>query len=272
MPGHSHERNRKAGSFGVNQQSYAPIEIPHERFDPLTILGGESPSSLEPFGSLKDILVPGAALPEILRDDAAATISDRRAERIDAKFGLNLLRKILQAFGGTGAKASAAYERATTFECLYSDAMQDSVYLIPLLKALDEKSVEAATLASIAGAPYLYIVTDTLKSSKFGLAAYDASGAGIDLSADAIQNVLGASVGVHAAGGANHVVTYSGEKHLRFAFRAKRLTFDAATKKITLSFSGGRLASKFVHALSAEMPPEAFDLPVAAEYVSIAER
>ncbi len=256
----------------LNRQSYAPIEIPHERFDPLTILGGPSPTALEPFGSLQDILVPGGALPEILRDDAASTFSDRRAERIDAKFGLNLLGKVLQAFGGSGAQASAAYRHAAAFEYLYSDVLHDCVYLIPLLKALSEKSVESETLESIAGAQYIFIVTDTLKSNKFGIVAYDAGGAGIDLSADAIENVLGASAGVHASGGENHVVTYSGDKHLRFAFRAKRLTFDAAAKKVTLSFADGPIASKSFRAGSAVSPPEAFDLPAAGEYIGIAER
>jgi hypothetical protein len=256
----------------LNLQHYSPIEVPREAFDPLTILGGTDPTALEPIGNLSDILTAGSAIPDIQRDDPAPNFSNRRQSAGEAKVGLNLLSKVL-AFFGAGANASAEYGGATAFEFLFLGVMHDFVPLLRLAAAFDPQRVNASTLGSIAGVPLLYVVTDTLKSSTFGVLAYDGKHAAIQLDADAIRSVLDAHAGVQVSTDASHVVTYSGPKQLRFAFRAKQLTYDAATGRVTLSLDEHLLASRFAGGGPGAAPPaDAYDVPAPGQKIRIVDR
>lgn len=257
----------------LNKQGYSPIGIPRERFDPLTILGGTSPTTLEPIGSLAELLTPGTALPEIQRDDGAPSFANRRGSAADAKAGFNLLSNVLRLFGGSGAKASAQYQRAASFEFYYLDVMHDFVPFLQILGAFVPERLNRTTLQSLASVTYLYIVTDTLKSDKLGVAAYDGSGAAVNVDADAIAKTVGASAGFTVAGGANDSVTYGGTRQLRFAFRAKRINYHQPQGTIGLVFGDEtQLASRFTGTgPAAPAPPDAFDLPAPGRFVDIVD-
>jgi hypothetical protein len=255
----------------LNAQGYAPIALPRERFDPLTVLGGASPTTLEPYGTLADLLLPGASVPQIDSNDSAPSFADRRGSAVDASAGVNLLGSLLKVFGGSAAAATAKYQQANSFQFLFLDVKHDSVPFLRLLACLRTQPVQSATVQSVAAIPYLYVVTDTLKSSRFGVIAYDTKGAALKLDADAIKGVLGADASVTVAAGANNVMTYSGQSELRFAFRAKRLRFDSSQAGgIALVVDDAtQLASRFTE--GDEAPPDAFDLPAYGVAVDIAQ-
>jgi hypothetical protein len=255
----------------LNERGYAPIGIPRELFDPLTLLGGLSPTTLEPYGTLADFLVPGAALPEIDRDDSAPSFANRRGSAVDANAGVSLLGSLLKLFGGNAASATAKYQQAKSYQFLFLDVKHDSVPFIRLLASLRPERVRTDTVQSVAAVPFLYVVTDTLKSSRFGVIAYDEKGAALKLDADAIKGVLGAEADVAVSAGANDVMTYSGQREPRFAFRAKRIKIGPGPAgKVTLVVDDTtQLASRFTKA--DEPPPDAFDLPARGVAVTIAD-
>ncbi|MBD5656183.1 MAG: hypothetical protein IAI50_13550, partial [Candidatus Eremiobacteraeota bacterium] len=205
-------------------------------------------------------------------DDPAPSFANRRGSAVDANAGFNLLGSLLKMFGGSAASATAKYAQASSYQFMYLNVKHDSVSLLKLLASLQPTLVETATVQSVAKVPYLYIVTETLKSNRFGVIAYDSKGAALKLDADAIQGVFGADASVAVTAGANDVMTYSGQSDLRFAFRAKRLTLATAPAgpiKFIIDDTT-QLASRFT-AGDAAMPPDAFDLPATGVPIDIAE-
>lgn len=252
----------------LNLQHYNPIEVPHEQFDPLTVLGGSSPTELQPLGTLEDLLVPGTALPTIARDDPAPAFSNRRGKTVDANAGLNLLGRLLSAFGGTSATASAEYKDADSFEYLYLGVRHDFVLPLRVLPVFQTSNLQTSALDAIAAMRYAYLVTDTLKSNEFGIVAYDGKGGSIQLDADAIQNAVGAHAGIKVDGESGSLVTYTGDAYLRFAFRALRLTYDSATRHVALQIDSTFLVSRAVGEAPA-LPADAYELIAAGQAIDV---
>ncbi len=224
----------------LNEKRYSQFALPQASFDPLIVLGGSSKTELTYVADLKDLLVPGAPLPEIRRDDEAPDFGDRLSQKVNRDFGLNLLGSILKAFGGSAAGIKGAYERADTLAYYYANVRHDFVLPFTLKNAITEETVKPGAVADLkSGYPYLYIVTDTLKSNTFAVVAYDERSAKFDLNADAIRGVVGANVSISAASGADSALSYSGGTPLRFGFRALQLTLrekDLLTLVIEHSF------------------------------------
>jgi hypothetical protein len=122
-----------------------------------------------------------------------------------------------------------------------------------LANVLDSKSLNPATVASLQS-PLVYIVTDTLKSSRFGVVAYDGARESIQLDAAAIRDIAAAGVSVSGSG-ADGLIRYSGRRRLRFAFRALRLVIGANNIP-RLLLDDTYLVTRAV--APATLPPEAF--------------
>jgi hypothetical protein len=212
----------------LSEQRYSQFSLPQTAFEPLILLGGSSKTELGYVADLKDLLQPGAPLPEIRRDVEAPDFSDRLSKKVNRALGVNLLGSVLKAFGGNAAGIAAAYDRADTFAYFYSNVLHDFVLPYHLGKALTEKTLVPGEIDRLkSGYPLLYVVTDTLKSNKFGVVAYDEKNGKFELKADAIASVVGADVSISGSSGADSALSYSGEKYLRFGFRAMQLAADA---------------------------------------------
>ena len=204
----------------LNLQGYNPIEIPREQFEPLRVLGGKSPTDQSYLGTLSSILTPGAPLPEVSRDDQAAEFGNRLSNAVDAKVGLSFLKSILKAFGASSADASAAYSGAKWMQYLFLNVQHDYIAPLDLMSTMTLKNINTAAVSNLQRNPYVYIVSDTLKSNLFAVVALDENNAKLELNADAIKGLVGLNAGVGVSKGNNSNVSYSGPKSLRFAFRA----------------------------------------------------
>jgi hypothetical protein len=222
-------------------------------------------------GDLSDLVVPGPPLPEIERDDPAGDVVGRRTNRFEASVGLNLLEKLLSAFGGNEAKISAGYNHAASIQIIFLNVMHDFVAPLRVGNYLRNTRIQPESLETLSQYEHLYLVTDTLKSNQFGVVAYDQKEDAIEINADAIQNILGAQASVKVASQADHVIRYSGSKRLRFGFRALDVLYDEQHSTVRLNVHEDLLVARAKVDKQQEpaLPPEAFELFTPDELLEI---
>jgi hypothetical protein len=252
----------------LNLQGYNPIAVPREQFDPLFLIGGTSRTNLKFLGRLPTLLKPGTPLPEVFRDDEAPAFGNRLSDSVDAKAGLHFLGAILAAFGAGSLGVSGEYSKAATLEYLFLNVKHDYVAPLEVAAALTLAALNPAVVANVQGFPFLYLVSDTLKSNLFAVVAFDDKNAKIELNADAIKQIVGGDVSVGVANGQHNVVSYSGTKELRFAFRAIPLKLYA-DKEPELQIDDAFLVARAVPAKT--LPPEAYEVLAPGTAVDITE-
>jgi len=244
----------------LNAIGYNPISLPREGFDPLMILAGPN-DQLRYLGGLADLVGAGEALPEPRRDDRAGNVSDRRSGKVEAGVGFDLVGKLLAAFGGTGAKASAGYDGSGSIEIVFQDVLHD--YVAPLqVGAFLARSapLEGSIAAMLQPYTNVYLVTDTLKSNAFGVAAYTKDGLAVNAKADAIANQVGANAKLQVTNEADNVISYQGDRWLRFAFRALPLVFQGG-QRLRLGLDQNLLVAKAAPSTpSGQLPIDAYEL------------
>jgi hypothetical protein len=251
----------------LNLQGYNPIAVPREQFDPLFLIGGNSRTNLKFLGRLSTLMKPGT-LPEVFRDDEAPAFGNRLSDAVDAKAGLHFLGAILAAFGAGSLGASGQYAKATTLEYLFLNVKHDYVAPLEVAAALTLEALNPAVVANVRSFPYLYLVSDTLKSNLFAVVAYDDKNAKIELNADAIRDIVGGNVSVGVTSGQHSVVSYSGDKELRFAFRGIPLKLYT-DKEPVLQIDDAFLVARAVAPRT--LPPEAYEILAPGAAVDISE-
>jgi hypothetical protein len=252
----------------LNLQGYSPIAIPREQFDPLRIIGGPSQTELSYLGTLSTVLKSGTPLPEISRDDDAAAFGNRLSNVLDAKVGLQFLGSVLKAFGVASANASAAYSGAKWLQYLFLNVQHDYIAPLDLMSTVTLATLNAAVVAKLQTIPYVYIVSDTLKSNLFAVVAYDEQNAKLELNADAIKGLVGVNAGVGVSNGKNSSVSYNGPKPLRFAFRAISAKFYA-DKDPEINIDTEFLVARAVARKT--LPPEAYEVLAPGQAINLVD-
>ncbi len=205
----------------LNELAWNVVRLPRENINPLLVLS-KSKGYLETLGELSDFVIEDQPKPpEIVRDQAVAEISIRETNKFELGTGLQLLKRFLSLVGASGLELEASFKNAKSIQFVYQNVLTDFVHPAKIAKYLLSVTPDVNILLEhIDEEGEAYIITDTLKSNAFGIVAYDEKGAKIDLDISALKQLLSATPHIEVSKDGNKVVSFKGNKFLRFAFKA----------------------------------------------------
>jgi len=206
----------------LNELGWNAVRLPRENINPLLILS-KSNGYLETLGELSDFVIEDQSKPpEIVRDQAVAEISGLETDKFELGTGLKFLEKFLSLVGASGLGLEASFKNAKSIQFVYQNVLTDFVHPAKIGKYLSSVSpdVSSPLMEHIDEEGEAYIITDTLKSNTFGIVAYDEKGAKIDLDISVLKQLLSANPHIEVSKDGKKVVSFKGDKFLRFAFKA----------------------------------------------------
>jgi hypothetical protein len=211
----------------LREKGYNPVRLPRADIKPLQLLA-KSGKDLSRLGPINSVLESSTALPSVHADVTAANIEVRNSGFLRTGLGLSILGAFLKALGADGLELDAEFKNAHRLVLHFDDILEDRIDVSDLDSYLTDadmnpKSRYAADLLVSDG---VYVITSVLKSKSFAVEAISKSGGGVDIKADAIQQVVGAKVGVHGGKENKSSVTFEGSTYLGFGFQAVRLLYD----------------------------------------------
>lgn len=227
---------RESSTDFLRELGYTPIQLPRERINPLDLIGKLSGGGrAKQLGSLTKLVVGDAPAPEIARDEAVGRVSGKKTDKLDVGIGLNLLAKFFSALGVVSASVGAAFARARQLEFHYEDVRSDSVEIVDLRGYLGKRPSLDPNNPVVddyfIGDGQVVVITRTLKSTGFGVAASDAKGNKVDIDLDVLSHDL-AKAGVNASKGSEMKVSFKGNTPLVFAFQGLLLRIDTGGLKV----------------------------------------
>lgn len=209
-------------SFGYN-----PIRLPRANIRPLQLLARDG-KELTWIGDVTDLFVGPAELPKLEIDNPAAAIAGKRTGELSLGVALNLLGNVIGALGGTKLGLDVAYKSARKAVFEFPDVLEDRVSVAKLDQYLAQSDVNPNSVAigKMLDADDIYITTSCIKSRKFTVDAESERGTTVALDVPVIQQTVGGTVKVSAAGASQGKLTYEGPVPLVFGFQAVRLYYD----------------------------------------------
>jgi len=206
----------------LNRLGWSVVRLPRENINPLLVLS-KSNGYLETLGELSDFVIEDQPKPpEIIRDQAVADISVLETDKFELGTGLKFLEKFISLVGASGLGLEASFKNAKSIRFVYQNVLTDFVHPAKIAKYLLSVTPDVSSLLieHIDEEGEAYIITDTLKSNTFGIVAYDEKGAKIDLDISALKQFLSATPHIEVSKDGKAVVSFKGDKFLRFAFKA----------------------------------------------------
>jgi|GEM_PF-2722115 len=206
----------------LNELGWNVVRLPKENINPLLILS-KSNGYLETLGEISDFVIEDQPKPpEIVRDQLVAEISGLETDKFELGIGLKFLEKFLSLLGVAGLGLEASFKNAESIQFVYQNVLTDFVYPVKIGKYLLSVSPDVSSpfMEHIIEEGEAYIITDTLKSNTFGIVAYDEKGVKIDLDISALKQLLSATPHIEVSKDEKKVVSFRGDKFLRFAFKA----------------------------------------------------
>ena len=206
----------------LNDKGYTAVKYPVEDIVPLKVVVGDG-TGFDLLGPVKNFLVPGTAcLPEVSHDQDAPEIHAVSIEKMDSRFGISLLRGILNRLAAIGAKVTGHYEKAQKVSIDIRNIKRNMVEPSELDNELSHIKLRTDSLLK----QYLnqgykaFIITEILKSNCYGVTAFDENNGGIDVGADAIINEATIKGKLDISKGQDKEIFYKGDKFLTIAFKA----------------------------------------------------
>lgn len=210
-------------SFGYNI-----VRLPKADIQPLLLLS-KGDDSLERLGAITKLLTPndGVPAPTIAADTIASNINGSRTGDLKIGVGLSILGAIIGAMGGS-LGVEAAYQQAKSAAFEFESVLEDKVDIIELDQYLGEAVVNPASVfvRQLLESDKLYVVTATIKSSKFAFDAKKSDGTDLEVDVPVIQQIVGGNVKVSGQSEVASNLTYEGKVPLVFGFQAVRLYFE----------------------------------------------
>ncbi len=206
----------------LNEWGFNVVRLPRENIDPLLILC-KSNGSLEILGEISDFVIEDQPKPpEIVRDKAVSEIAGIRTDKFELGVGLKFLEKFLSLIGAAGIGLEASFKKADSIQFVYQNVLTDYVLPTKIGKYLSSvtPNVNSSLMDSIDEEGEAYVITDTLKSNTFGVVAYDKNGVELALDISALKELLSATPKVEISIDDKNVLSFKGDKFLRFAFKA----------------------------------------------------
>ena len=210
-------------SFGYNI-----VRLPKADIQPLLLLSKDG-ENLDRLGPVTKLLTPGdtSSAPSITRDVNAANLNGQRTGSMKIGLGLSILGNIIGAMGGN-LGVEAKYEKAKSAVFEFQNVLQDQIDILELDQYLGDADINPASVFvnKLLDADKLFVVTATIKSSKFGFEAMTSTNSGLKLDVPVIQQIVGGNVSVGAESATTSKLTYEGKVPLVFGFQAVQLFFE----------------------------------------------
>ncbi len=212
----------------LNKFGYNVVKLPRVGIEPMDVVGKDETTQW--LGPLRKAWQSAAPEPQLSGPNPATHIEGQQTDKLDLQFGIHILANALSAFGASMPSLDFAYQRARSIAFSFSNVTSTSVapfdagnYLAKGTLKTDNPVVEHYFRSPEAEA---YLLVDVLKSDTITVTATDEHGFGVDLDIPAIQNVLGAKVGVKPSATSKGTVSYTGPQEVSFAFVANAIEFD----------------------------------------------
>lgn len=226
---------------------YSIVRFPRRDFQPLQILVQQG-KDLVDLGQLSTVLVadPSASIPSIKMNMPANDISGQSTGDLSLGVGLTLLGSMLEATGAGNLGLDVKYKSAKTLTFSFSEVLTDAVEIAKLDQFLGAADVNPNSrhIGTLLEADEIYVVTATIKSSKFTVEAKTDRGGEATVSVPEIQQIVGATVEVSASAQSLSKVTYRAPQMLIFGFQAIRLYFEDGRYTAFAPLDPGKFAAR----------------------------
>jgi len=210
------------------QLGYSVVRIPRANINPLDLVGRDRDQMK--LGTLDQLLTnPGANLPAITRDQAAAHVSGQTSSKMKLGIGINVLGNVLGALAGAKLGIDAAYQNAKTIQFEFTNVLYDSVMPLSVGQYLRDVDIDVGNPVLdryVLGKGQLFLITETLKSPSITVKAEKSGGGSLALDVPVIQQVAGGKLDVDISKASSGVVTYNGKTTLAFGFKCFRIGIE----------------------------------------------
>lgn len=236
----------------LNGLGYNVVRFPRADLQPLDVLGRQH-GVITRLGRIIDLGMHGAlALPTIRMGLRAPDIEAQRSSQMDASAGVAVMAPYLRALGGNGG-ASAQFRRAKSLQLVFTDVLLDEASPADIGSYLELCHIDPhhpLWRPYTQGEGELYIVTETLRSSKLAVSAQVDRQAGATLDASALQAAVGAKVAVRGEAHDGSLIHFDGGDPVVFGFkclglrlRGQGLDLIAVAASGAMAFSVGDSAA-----------------------------
>ena len=214
----------------LNHLGYNVVLTPREGLVPGLVLAGVK-TALDRLGPLSDFIHGSPPMPSVQSNLQAPKITQKTSNKLGIDMGVTLLDRLLKAMGSGDGKIDAHYAKAANIELVFEDVLMDSMDLSALGKYLGSGQPVAVNpwIGHLDRPGKAYVVTEVIKSDKFGVVAYGENSETLELDAKAIQQILGGDAKVTQNGSRTRELLYQGLKPLAFGFKAVEFWIDTKT-------------------------------------------
>jgi hypothetical protein len=211
----------------LNSAGYNVVRLPRVGIGPLDILGRDS--TIERLGKVDQLWSSSQPLPPIHGPNDASAVNGKKSSDLKLSIGLKILSTALGAMGAAVPDVSLAYSSARNVTFAFTDVKTFTVDPLAVGQYLS-----AGDLAS--NNPFVrryfededcsaFMITEVLMSKSITVTATNDSGVEIGVDLPAIQQAVGAKVGVRPKSSANSTLTYTGNELLAFGFKCFGIAF-----------------------------------------------
>jgi hypothetical protein len=219
---------------------YNVIRHPFAELCPSAVLGRSAAGTVV-LGDLPDLVIGAQAeLPEVAGPVAEADINGKSSSALSFRIGTGLLSSFMSALGGS-LELSVGYTNAKSMQFMFRDVSKFRVKPAAVATYIDSGELN---WDSVLFGPYLegdgqiFVITDVATASSLTVCYERDQGVGAKVDLGVLGNSLG-TVQASADAGAAHIVTYSGQADVAFAFRCFQFgIFEGRPKLIAIKPGG----------------------------------
>jgi hypothetical protein len=213
----------------LRKYGYNVISLPRDGIRPLTVAFLQDNRRLTELGYLPEIWSSTSPEPAPMPDQDVAQIGGQSTDKLKADVGLDILSNLVQALGADPIGIKAQYSKASTLSFHFKEVARERITAFALGKYLTDgklASDDPFVKRYFTSNEKIYVVTEVLKSTGFGVTADDSSSAGLALDIPVIQGAFSGKGSVDVESTAQGTVEFNGKMPLPFAFIAAQLAWN----------------------------------------------
>jgi hypothetical protein len=210
----------------------AVVAIPEERIQPLLVITN-CRGKLSLFGDLS-LAVAGDPLPitpEMIASSAVPGVAGKKTHSFDVGMGLTILGGVLQSFGVDPPQVSAKFDGARELAFSFGGVVDRYIDNFRLGRLVQDRLLDTAdpALSAFFGddACPMIVLNSVLTSSELTVSVERKSDPSFQLQVPAIKDLVGSlNANVEVTSSSALAITFKGDAHIGFAFRALHLYVD----------------------------------------------
>jgi len=208
----------------LNQHGYNVVRLPREGIVPLGVIGIDNKSKTW-LGTIDKIWKSSEAVPPLNEPNAVGNLKGQSTSDLKLSLGLEILANALSAFGATSPSLDTAYKNAKSVSFVFKDVESlgiDPFVIGNFLASGDLASKNPVVKRFFSGQKHVeaLIITEVLQAKSIGVVGKRDAGVEVNVDVPAIQQTVGAKVGVTVGTSSQSEVVYEGQKLLTFGFKA----------------------------------------------------